>query len=34
MIRLLTTLVQLSLLAVTYPLVKMMYNEIKENGLN
>jgi hypothetical protein len=34
MIRLITTIVQLSLFAVIYPLVKMMYLEIKHNGLN
>ena len=34
MIRLLTTLVQIGLVSVTYPLAKMMYLEIKENGLD
>ena len=32
--RLLTTLVQLSLLAIVIPLVRMMIKDIKENGLD
>ena len=34
MVRVITSLVQLGLLAVVYPLVKMMYLDLKENGLN
>jgi len=32
--RLLTSLVQIGLVAVTYPVLKMMYQDIKKNKLN